>query len=773
MNMNMKKLALFWAILAPSLAFGAPITTPWIAPGGGISGSSKMLAPGSTLDDKTLTEWGSAIDANAAAAAAALTTASAAIPLAQKGAASGVAPLDSNSLLSSPLFSGSNLIGDWSSHVMPDWFSQGYESNLMGGYTQLGANYMPRSLFIQSDPYGNYSTGCGLGVSMMGAVGNQQFPISEADFRAGASSVVAAAGYDTVASCILTGNQPARFVLTASSYTATSVVLTTALTAAQAAMIHPGMYITTNSPNTSLTLTATDGELAPKNLYAGFVSAQPRAGDTSISVYGWDVPGHGTGVSGQIPQTTTLDTVWSARTSPTVFLGGGAGGSAFMNNWFASVDAGNLTPSTTNQSLIHQITPLEVDLNIVNGTAPDNSVNWQGISMNAGNQPAALTTDSRQVFLGGNINHHLEVNGGCGNWDYNSIASGGFVDMPTPCGLSTSGVTDQVMSAWTSWISGANKITMMLETSMGNPTATTGWEQAVMHLGPTVDGNRVQSGDYGGSKQGDIEWNQGANYGSISLCGFATNCGLEVFGDGTVHASKAATFTAPVNIVNGIYAVDSTGANLVQFYPTSSGDWTVGTSVSGGGNVRGVNGYYGASATLTGTMTSSSVSTGTVNTSGQIKSTGGLDVTGDDAYIEDGHILYIKPATLDNGLQAGWCAPDSYTLETCTNIGAWESLMSHGDIRSSAGGRTSSSAWHPDGHGNWYASDETGDGGTAGGGAVRQASYTLASLPTTNETDGNHLWCSDCKLNNITGVEVYWHASAAKWTDSQNGTLAN
>lgn len=58
------------------------------------------------------------------------------------------------------------------------------------------------------------------------------------------------------------------------------------------------------------------------------------------------------------------------------------------------------------------------------------------------------------------------------------------------------------------------------------------------------------------------------------------------------------------------------------------------------------------------------------------------------------------------------------------------------------------------------------------GGAYVAGSFTLSSLPTADD-DGAQVWCSDCTLNGITGVAAYWHASASKWTDSQNGTLAN
>lgn len=602
--------------------------------------------------------------------------------------ANGVAALDALGDVTSPLTSGTDWLGTWQKNAQSvDAFAQGYESALFGGQMATGENngtYMPRSLLVQTDPYGPYSTGCGVGVAMTGSVYNSQYPISEQDPRVGAGAVVGVGGYDTVANCILVSNMPARLVLTATGYTATSVQLATPLTAAQAAQIHPNMYITTNSPNPDLTPAATTGQLPKRNLYAGFVSAQPAAGATSISVYAWDVPGIGTKASGQIPQTATLDTVWSARSTHTVFLGGGAAGSAFGSNLFFNLNAADLTPSTTNQSLIHQITPAEIDLNIINGTAPANSIDWQGISMNAGNQPAALTTDSRQIFLGGNIAQHLVFDGGEGNW----LINGDNIYVPSLKNQSLSAQnTAQLYQEWDQWIGGANRMRFLLWNSFGNPTAPQGWEQAVSHFGPTIDGDPVTEGDPGGSKQADIEWNRAENYGGLDLCGYGHNCGFTLTGDGNISVSGTSTFSSSVSITGG-------------------------------------------------------------------------------------NTLYIQPSTLDNNLFSGWCAPDSYSMSLCSNIGAWVSLQSKGDLRSTAGGTTSSSAWHPDGYGNWYASNSSNDGGISGGGSIASSSYTLETLPTKNELDGARLWCSDCKLNGISGVVVYWHASISKWTDSQNNTIS-
>lgn len=669
---------------------------------------------------------------------AAVTSAKNAVTKDTINAPGGVAGLDANGAVTADLRPqiaslGADIFGSYLTNNFVGGFDpqRGYEADLIGGWNRYAdGSYMTRQVLQQTDPYGPYSAGCGYAINV-GATYTQQSPMSEGNPPGGAGAVVGVGGFDTAAHCILAGNTPARMVLPVSGYTATTVQLSAPLTASQAARIHPNMYITTNSPNTALTVSNTAGELPKKNLYAAYVRTAPATGDTSITVWAWDVPGLGTGVAGQVPQTVTLDTVWSKYSVPVVFLGGGAAGSMFGSNWFFSLQAADLTPSATTQSLIHQITPLELDGPFIQGgTAPNNSVDWQGISMNAGNQPAALTTDSRQFLIGGNINHHIQFDGGAGNW----LIDGDNAYLPSLKNQSlSSGNPAQLYQEWDQWIGGANRIRFLLWNSFSNPAAPIGWEQAVVHLGPTVDGDPVQQGDPGGSKQADLEWNVGGNYGSISLCGFAASCGLRVNGDGTVNISGAVSAGA----INSS-SLTSTGA-------VSGKSLTATTDVSG------------ASANISGQTT-----TGTLVTNG-------------DTVLMSGAKLWIRPVTLNNGLMGAWCAPDSYTLATCSNIGASITLRVSGDLQSSNGSNDpfwgangNLSGFHPDGHGNWSTTTDTTNGG-----AFRDAAYTLASLPTANETDGNHLWCSDCKLNSITGVEVYWHASAAKWTDGQNNALAN
>ena len=93
-------------LFAASPAMAAPITDAWIAPGIGINAEkSKIIAPGTTLNGKTVLDAMTQIDANATAASNAQTSADLAIPKSWRGANTtgtvlGVAPLDGGGLMS-------------------------------------------------------------------------------------------------------------------------------------------------------------------------------------------------------------------------------------------------------------------------------------------------------------------------------------------------------------------------------------------------------------------------------------------------------------------------------------------------------------------------------------------------------------------------------------------------------------------------------------------------------------------------------------------------
>ncbi|MBF0865137.1 MAG: hypothetical protein ABF932_13535 [Gluconobacter potus] len=614
-------------------------TPPEFSLGWGLAGAGVTLGGWGYQTAPAATPSGSSLSAGSVATVVAtLTTApvnlsSELIPSSQKGVPSGVAGLDANGNVTANLLTGKMIAGaDAFANYLSDTFAggfdpaRGYEADLIGGWRQYAdGTYMQRQVLQQTDPYGPYSAGCGYALNMLGSVYTSRNPISEQPPEGGATSIVAMGGFDTAAHCILFGNQQARLVLPVASYTATSIVLQAPLTASQAAQIHPSMYVTTNSPNPALSLTNTAGTLPKRNLYAAVVKTAPAAGDTTIAVWGWDVPSWGTGASGQVPQTTTLDTVWSKYTSPVVFIGGGAASSAFANNWYAIIDARDLIPSATNKSLIHQFTMDEEDgPTVVNGTAPANSIYFQGHSMNAGNQPAALTTDSYEYLFGGDIPHHIVFDGGIGNW----LIDGDNIFVPSLKQQQLT--TDNPTQSYQIWqmpvgVGTKNQFQMVLWNDSGNPSAADGWQRVVTHLGPTVDGAIPADGDPGGSKQGDIEWNVGANYGSISLCGYATTCGLRVNGDGTVNISGAVSAGA----INSS-SLTSTGA-------------VSGKSLAATADVS------GATVTAAGKISGGSVSTTGVVSAGSV-STSGAATFGGDITIGAGGMLHSEGAdSIDTG----------------------------------------------------------------------------------------------------------------------------
>lgn len=56
---------------------------------------------------------------------------------------------------------------------------------------------------------------------------------------------------------------------------------------------------------------------------------------------------------------------------------------------------------------------------------------------------------------------------------------------------------------------------------------------------------------------------------------------------------------------------------------------------------------------------------------------------------------------------------------------------------------------------------------------IADGSFTFNALPKSHLLDGQHVWCSDCKLNGVKGVEVFWHSINSEWTDILNNSAKN
>ena len=125
---------------------------------------------------------------------------------------------------------------------------------------------------------------------------------------------------------------PDRLILPVTAYTATSVTLASAQTAEQINQLRAGMYIWSNSIDTSLTDTgSSSGQIPTARFYGGYVTGW--SGNT-ITVNGWSVFERAPG-TGAVPDVTKLDTsLYSSRTTPTVWIG--SPGKVFARNVYAS-----------------------------------------------------------------------------------------------------------------------------------------------------------------------------------------------------------------------------------------------------------------------------------------------------------------------------------------------------------------------------------------------------------------------------------------------------
>ncbi|CAI9121471.1 hypothetical protein LMG32879_002318 [Brytella acorum] len=216
----------------------------------------------------------------------------------------------------------------------------------------------------------------------------------------GASGIAQYGSADSPIEYFVADNAHARVMnLTVASYTVTQIVLKTALTAAQMARIHHGMYVITNSIDTTLTAPAFSAAapLPAPNYYASIVDYV--ADSTHIAVSGWAVPNAGNGASGQVPSVSNLDIAWTNFGVPTVGIGAATNTSAI--NWVMNY-------TTTNSWLNNYEN--EIDILGNPGFAPGRmrirglTMTYQGPVPSADSWALNLNTIALPVQL------HMEVN---------------------------------------------------------------------------------------------------------------------------------------------------------------------------------------------------------------------------------------------------------------------------------------------------------------------------------------------------------------------------
>ncbi|MFT8490151.1 MAG: hypothetical protein ABF672_06350 [Gluconobacter oxydans] len=692
----MTRYLLAFAGLAASAAFfvsaahAAP--TGFFFPGGARE-DSVMHAPGSTLDGLSVTQWGMAIDANATAAAAAQTTASAAIPKAQIGVADGVAGLDGNARVASPVWSPSltsspvtsaggqpiinagrfpifTTVGEATASdpwLSPDAVEIG--GLPVGGWAANGSansqRARPGSLVVAGQPWGPYNAAT-LESLLMDPKIDPQNGVCSGDWRQGVGN---SCGGDGVAQYVGVNNVQAMIVGDVSSFTATSVILKTPLTGDQIDQLRVGMYITTNIINTTTipSTTRTDSwgntMLPQQNYYMGNITGWSADG-TTINVVGWDIPWGSSHPSGQIPQQITGDAIdtWTSNYGyPVVFIGNpnDASGRNIYVNYDGTRSGDDPTAATQTvgqaKATAHALSGDEIDLRYW-GTRP-NEVHLDGLTISAASMGGlgrtALSQDSFMLALSGDIHNLLILDGP----DDGNIITGKSFYVHGEQGVSTVNGANrpiQTMFGFTGEVDGDSAYNFM-GWEKKDLTDTNGVDGASFHLGIVKNGY-ARSLDPSQNGAGEIVWNHnGANVGGLSLCG-ASGCGMDVRADGLLTTMQQ---------LNAQSTIAMTAGNQLQFIPsdnTGYSYWYAPPSV--GGLTLSAKTYQGGDASITGY---NGMFTGAVQVTGDVTSTGNikasLDVTGQSftavassgwtRFTSDGTTFYAKTsANGDAGIHA-------------------------------------------------------------------------------------------------------------------------
>lgn len=273
--------------------------------------------------------------------------------------------------------------------------------------------------------------------------------------------------------------------LKVADYTATEIILASAMTTDQMARIHYGMYAISNSIDTSLatpTFSASNNLPSPNYYASTVISVIDR---THIKVSGWAVPGAGNSTSGQVPSTSNLDTKWTDFGIPTIGIGGRTNTSAI--NW--------VTYFTTTNSWLNNYEN-EIDILGDPGFAAGRmrihglTMTYQGPTPSADSYALNLNTIALPVQL------HMEVKPtGYG------VQSNSFITKGNS-GVSVKG------DIWESFEHAAfadSTSNMRLVGWLKKETNTKGWPSSSFSIGLHVDG--IQGEAKTGSKMGRLTFN--------------------------------------------------------------------------------------------------------------------------------------------------------------------------------------------------------------------------------------------------------------------------
>lgn len=809
--MNKRLIATLGLIASLGSASAADTPAP-LLPRGGLDATTKMWANTSTLNGKTLADWGLAIDANT-------TTAGDAIPKKWIGAPTtstvlGVAPLDSSGNSTAPVLTNSAVLGpNVDSSVIPTVYSYinpqaAYASQGDAGYwrwwdgnsvmrvggTPITLPHSPygdqagtyQSIILNGSPNGGYDAGCVLCL-FMEPNDVKQAAVSAEPPQGG--YVPTADGVELYGAV---SNANFDLVIGVSSYTATTAVLSGTLTAAELSHIQPGMTIFTNSQIPGVT--ASDPEAA--DYYMGVISSVSTTNNiTTVTVYGWSQ--QLTTASGAVPSLTSLETYfWKGQTGPVVGIGGYNKG--FGRNLFMSYE-GSKAGATGNAatSLVHSYAGEEIDMHIINETRAGSvklQANTFAMKIDAAHTNV-ITHDSLYTYVGGPLPTYFKTGDECypdsdGVYDEGAyVSASSWIGGACKLGELESALNryDQEVVEFDGRTTGLGyPYRLMYHLAENTKGGGTTQSNVTPKLGIVLDGTQGQ-GVSGGSLLADMQWNWNGNSGGLAICGYGVNCGLLVDGGGVTHAAPGGARSGN-NLIIGAQLgghVASLGEYVGSDYiyrllELAKGDTTE-FSVSADGNVSAAGnvviasgksfGLNNASGSLDGYqyLTDATSTTGPVvhqvvatenSLSGTYRVDAALDVVGAATFTSGSFSGAINTtATLSSTSGANGVIAGAQPSGHVSAIGAYRSSgYTNNLFEAMVGNNTEASL--------------SSSGKLSVAGSVATGSYTLANLPTGSQ-DGEHVWCSDCTLNSVTGVEVYWHSSTSKWLDSQNNTLAN
>ncbi|AQS88286.1 hypothetical protein A0U93_10400 [Neoasaia chiangmaiensis] len=730
------------------------------------------------------------------------------------------AQLDANQNVTNPLLSTQaqiNVNGSAYSQMASGDLSAiggGYDVSFIGGIaaqtlpgSPYGSGYaQPGHLIITGNPSGPYDAGCVLCLGEDPTV-HPGMPISGQDYRGGFVSTHDAVQFEQVPT-----NAMARMILAVDHYTATAVVLKTALTAAQIAQIHSGMYIVTNSVPGGATQTAIgdaslNGALPSFQNYAGNVQSVSEGG-TTINVYGWAQEQQ---QGGAVPSTSSLDTVWDpATTSAVVYLG--MPNKTFGQNVYMTYDGsrGGQGGSAAT-SLIHQMEWNEVD-EIVNNTARDREVSVHGLTLTTNaSGPNQLTSDSYHLKLAGGQQNYIIMQP---QW-WTTLISGDNLYVGQPQGpaltANTSSVLFQVAQSTNTgsatWAS-HHMIRLMAWNKRNTADDGTSYTNITTNLGVGVDGT---ASTVPSQIQGHLEFTPAANPYGLSICSSGQSgatCSIQLDNYGNPNVIQQLNLTkggwlnfadkygneggwiqppngsdttgaTPVNEVDVHFPADNGLLNILgtartyalsvsaaAYNPaTTSGSTTTAASVSGQGTYQTWNQLHSGSANteiiniapsgVTGGFSFYAVNSGVDPTA----ATALLSMSAQnarfstDVFVGNGKAIHLPDA------QGG----DVYIY----NDG--ESTVGFGAVKLQFGSDASVSANGT----QWNFAGPIAVPETEVSGAVQ----TLSQIKAATHFEGDEVWCHDC-LNSGqatgkgTGRKV-WRDSAGTWRTGDGAVAAN